>query len=214
MISEATYNQYLQYLIEGNRRKCSAIVESLLEEEIELKVLYRYLFQRSLYKIGEMWEYNKISVAVEHLATSITQQLMNLVYPQLFVQDKNGKKAVITCVANEYHQIGPRMVADFFELNGWDGFFLGSDTPINDLLEYIENQQPDIVALSLAIYFNMKILYETIETIREKHPCLPVLVGGQAFRWGGHDVVDRFDHVRYLESIETLDQLFVEGDFG
>jgi hypothetical protein len=27
-------------------------------------------------------------------------------------------------VANEYHQIGGKMVADIFELNGWRGYFV------------------------------------------------------------------------------------------
>ena len=69
----------------------------------------------------------------EHLATAISESLLNLTYPRLFAQPRNGKSAVVTCVSNEYHQIGGKMVADIFELNGWRGHFLGANMPEADL---------------------------------------------------------------------------------
>ncbi len=97
---------------------------------MELKSLYMDLFQRSLYAVGELWELNKISVAREHLATAITESLLNLVYPRLFENTPTGKKVVVSCAANELHQIGGKIVADFFELNGWESHFLGANTPV------------------------------------------------------------------------------------
>ena len=94
---------------------------------------YNNLFQKSLYRVGELWESNRISVAKEHLATAITEGLLNLVYPKLFEpeQYRKGRTILISCTANEFHQIGGKMVADVCELNGWDSHFLGANTPVN-----------------------------------------------------------------------------------
>ena len=49
-------------LLEGDKAKCASIVAHLLEQKIDIKVLYKDLFQRSLYQIGKQWENNKSCV--------------------------------------------------------------------------------------------------------------------------------------------------------
>lgn len=214
MLNEQLYNHYLASLLEGDKAVCSQVVRSLLQEKTEIKALYTDLFQRSMYQVGELWEYNKITVAVEHLATSITQHQMNLVYPHLFYKEKIGKKAVLACVADEYHQIGSRMVADIFELHGWDGYFLGSNTPIQDLLSFVEAQDPDVLGLSLAIYFNMQILHRTVDAVRRSFPDLPILIGGQAFRWGGYEIQSKYRGLVYIDSMTELEKRILKNDFS
>lgn len=124
---EAVYQRYLEGLLTNNRHQCQINFVQWLEATPELRTLYEDLVRRSLYKVGELWEQGKISVATEHLATAISESLLNLTYPRLFAQPRIGKSAVVTCVANEYHQIGGKMVADIFELNGWRGYFLGAN---------------------------------------------------------------------------------------
>ncbi len=205
MISEPIFEHYLKLLMEGDRPQCRAIVEDLLRADVEVKDLYGNLFQASLYKVGELWERNIISVATEHLATSITESLLSLVYPRIFAAHHIGKKAVIACVANEFHQIGGKMVADIFELHGWDGYFLGANTPPDELMGLIDNKKPDLVGLSLAISVNFDNLLKVVEMVRTTFHDLPILVGGQAFRWGGADQVLKYKEVAYLSSLRDLE---------
>ncbi|MDQ7824012.1 MAG: cobalamin-dependent protein [Candidatus Eremiobacteraeota bacterium] len=206
-MDEALYRRYLAALIKGDRPTCRSIVTDLLEKDVEVKTIYTDLFQHSLYEVGDLWERHKISVATEHLATAITESLLTLVYPRIFSLEHTGKSALISCVANEFHQIGGRMVADIFELNGWHGYFLGSNTPITALLSMIGEKKPDIVGLSLAVHFNMPSLLEVIKKIRESFPALSLMVGGQAFRWGGIEVVTRYERVSYIASLHDLETL-------
>ena len=207
MIDEDIYKRYLENLLEGNKEECIDIVNSLLDEGIEIKDLYIGLIQPSMYEVGELWETGEISVADEHLATSITDRILTMIYPRLFSSERKGKSAIISCVANEYHQLGGRMVADFFELNGWDGYFVGANTLVKDLLELIGEKQPEVIGLSLAMYFNLSELLETIEKIREEYPNLKIFVGGQAFRTGGSEVLDDYQNVRYVSSLEELEKI-------
>jgi len=166
--------------------------------------LYENLFRDSLYEVGWLWETNQISVAVEHLATSVTEKMMTLVYPTIFSAEKIGKKAIITCTPHEFHQIGARMVADIFEMSGWDGYYLGANTPENDLFEMIKDKKPDVLGVSVSIYFNIRTMMELVEQVRVHYPDLHILLGGQAFQHGGHEIVQKLSNSTYIESLDQL----------
>ncbi|MFP4469234.1 MAG: B12-binding domain-containing protein [Bacteroidales bacterium] len=204
-ITDSIYNNYLNALLAGNRQVCHSIVKKLLDSKPDIKDLYVHLFQRSLYEVGELWEKNKISVATEHIATAITEGLLTLVYPTIFAAEHSGKKGLVACVPNEFHQIGAKMVADTFELNGWDGYFIGSNTPVQDLIKAIDETQPDVIALSLSIYFNLPELVKMMQEIRKHFNDVPIWVGGQAFRWGGKETVENFPGTLFIDSLQKLE---------
>ena len=204
MIENETYNNYFDSLIKGAKHECVTIVDEVIKTNVPVEIIYTQLFQRSLYQVGEYWEMNKISVATEHMATAITENLMIRLQPQLFSTERTGKKAVIACVANEYHQVGAKMIADIFEMNGWDGYFIGANTPIAELIRFLESKNPDLIGLSLSIYYNLPELENTLVKIRQHFPDLPVMVGGQAFRWGGTEIIQKYSNVAYLSSAEDL----------
>lgn len=205
MITPETYRRYFEHLIAGRRRPCLEQVAGLLDQGIDLKILYLDLFRKSLYEIGSLWETGKISVATEHMATAITEHLLTLAYPVLFNSEHIGRSAVVSCVANEFHQIGGKMVADIFEVSGWDSFFLGANTPIEQLIEMIQEKKPDVLALSLSVFFNMPQLIAAIEKVRNTDGNLPILIGGQAFQWGGRDMPSRYPNLHFLESLPQVE---------
>jgi methanogenic corrinoid protein MtbC1 len=208
MIAEKIYSRYLDHLLEGKRGECSRIVSHLLDQDVEIKTLYTDLFQKSLYRVGELWEFNKISVAKEHLATAITEGLLNLTYPRLFASEHRhpDRTVIISCTANEFHQVGGKMVADIFELNGWDAHFLGANTPVDHMLAFIQETQPDMVGLSLSIFFNLASMKSEIEAIRSEFHNLDLAIGGQAFRFGGVDIIKRYSGIEYIPSLYELER--------
>jgi methanogenic corrinoid protein MtbC1 len=209
MITNETYDKYLSSLLSGSRSECSKIVNDQISSLVSVKDLYIDLFQSSMYEVGSLWEHNKISVATEHMCTAITESLINLCYPIIFSAEHTGKKAVIACTPGEYHQIGARMVADYFELHGWDGYFLGSDAPVDELLSFIRDKQPDLLALSISVSFNLASLMKVVETVQGNFPELTILVGGQGFRWGGTEVFQSMKNTFLITSLAELEQKFL-----
>ncbi len=205
MKSEEAYTPFLAALLAGDRAQCRNIFESWLAEDVDLRELYQERLQPALYSIGDLWELGHISVATEHLASAITEGLLNLVYPRLFERPRNGQSVVVACVANEYHQIGSKMVADLFAMHGWRSDFLGANTPVQALLDLIRERHPDVVVLSLAIQSNLEQLLQAVATIRTAYPELPILVGGQGFRWGGQERAQKIANVHYLASLQELE---------
>ncbi len=206
---EDIFDDYMTALLAGDRPECVRMVNALIRQDTSVKDMYVNLFQKSMYEVGRLWEISRISVATEHMCTSITESLVNLCYPLLFSGEHTGKKAVITCTPGEYHQIGARMVADFFELYGWDGYFLGADTPTDDLVSYLNEKKPDLLAISISISFNMSILQEMVQKTRDKFPELPIIAGGQGFRWGGENALAHIEKTFVIKSLDELVSRFL-----
>jgi len=205
-INNNQYNQYLSALISGKRRSCHEIVDQIKNKMTSITYLYSQLFQESLYEVGRLWEFNQISVAVEHAATAITESLMNNVYADIEQADNKSLRVISTSAPNEYHQIGAKMVADLFEMNGWDTWYLGANTPTLELIHLAEDIKPHVIAVSLSVYFHLSDLTEMIQTIQKKITGSTIIIGGQAFRHGnGIEFAGQFSDVYYIKSLDHLE---------
>ena len=79
--------------------------------------------------------------------------------------------------------------------------------PHEDLTRYIHEVQPDVVGLSLSILANLDNLKRGIEVVRTDFPTIDLLIGGQAFRWGGIDAIRRYPGTEYISSLVELEKL-------
>jgi hemerythrin-like metal-binding protein len=201
---EHIYAAYLERLLQGDQRGCGIIVQRLLTEGISFENLYVDLFQKAMYHTGDLWMKNRISVATEHLITAITLSMMTLVHPVLADSPRNGKRAVVTCVGSELHQIGAHMVSDTLELHGWDSYFLGANTPVDGLLDLIEEKQPEVLCLSVSLSIHVSPFIETVEKTRARFPELNILAGGQAFLHNTEEF-NSGPHLSYLRSLYELE---------
>ena len=73
MISETVYLHYLNALLDGDKKQCSQIVQKLINNNVGMKEIFMELFQRSMYRIGLLWEKERCTIADEHIATRITR---------------------------------------------------------------------------------------------------------------------------------------------
>lgn len=69
-------------------------------------------------EIGRLWQENCISVAQEHLATSISQLVMTHLYTHLPRGTANGRLALVARAEGETYEVGARLGADFMEMAG------------------------------------------------------------------------------------------------
>ena len=175
---------YLLGLLRGDRQQCQILVKTALEEKIGLQTLYEKVIGPAMMEIGRLWEVKEITIAQEHLATAITQSVISSFYEYLF-SNKNREykgKMILTCVGDELHELGPRMLADLIEMEGWDVMYLGANMPIDAIFQMVVEEKPDIVGLSTTIQENKDDIRELIKRIKEEHdPSIPIMVGGLAY---------------------------------
>ena len=98
------------------------------------------------------------------------------------------------------------MAADIFEMHGWDCFYLGASVPGEELIRFVGEKEPDVVGLSLSVYFHLEDLKRTLDLLRKEFNALPILVGGQAFRVGGKSVIEPYPKIFYVPSLDALEE--------
>ncbi|TVP96256.1 MAG: hypothetical protein EA374_02015 [Acholeplasmatales bacterium] len=184
---------YLRYVLNKDRHAARAHILKLRETGSSLKDIYLDILQPSLYEVGRLWQTGTIHVADEHLATVITQSIMANFYEEIFASPKHGKKLLSTAIGTELHEIGIRMVTDFFELDGFQTHYLGANMPPDEIVRFAESFQPDLVCLSVTLPLHLSALQETLDKLRERLPggAPKILIGGQAFS-GDESLYNRF----------------------
>ncbi|MEW8627079.1 MAG: cobalamin-dependent protein [Candidatus Thiodiazotropha sp.] len=206
------FGRFLDALIQGDEAECALITNCALENDTSITNLYQGLFQPALYRVGELWATNRISVATEHMATAITEGLMNRIYPHLITHNHHGRKVVIATVEGELHQVGAKMAADVFEMHGWDSLYLGSGQSTATLLSVLGKTQPDMVGLSFSVFYHMDSLKNMLAQIRETYPDLPILVGGQGVDLGGNEIEEAFSNVTSISNLDLLSGVILNVD--
>lgn len=174
---------YLDTLLSGNRKAASTMILDAAKSGVPIKDLYLHVFQRSQYEIGRLWQTNKVSVAQEHFCTAATQLIMSQLYQYVFSTKKVGLRYLGTCVGGELHELGARMIADFFEMEGWDTYYLGANTPTNSILRTLEEQEVDVLGISATMTLHIDKVVELIEQVRgtKSGKDIKILVGGYPF---------------------------------
>jgi methanogenic corrinoid protein MtbC1 len=175
--------QYLEMLLRGERHLASRLILAAVEEGTAVKDIYLHVFQQTQYEIGRRWQMNQVTVAQEHYCTAATQLIMSQLYPYIFATTRKNYALIATCIGGELHEIGVRMVTDFFEMAGWDTYYLGANVPASTIVETIEQRKADILAISATMTFHVHQVEKLIQTIRshENFQVTKIMVGGYPF---------------------------------
>ena len=174
---------YTHAAIGGSRQAALNLVLEGVRQGHSVIDLYAEVLQSAMYRIGRLWEENQITVAQEHMATAITQFVIAQLYPLIELPYKSRGKIVITGVPGEFHQVGANMVADVLESSGFEVRFLGTNTPMNGVLDAIQEHQAGILGISATMLFNVPQVIRLAELVRAKaRSGLRIIVGGAMFR--------------------------------
>lgn len=206
MIPESVYLHYLNSLLDGDKRECTQIVINLIDSGIQIKEIYTQLFQRSMYRVGQLWENEKCSISNEHVATRITESLIEYVGTHYSNCSCCGKKAIITCVDKEFHELGARMVAGYLGAHGWNVLFVGSNIPQKEIICLIKEKKPDVIGISNNFYVNVVRLLKLIEQINAEYSEAEIIIGGQALANGKADELIHQKNVKYICSLDSLEE--------
>ena len=179
---------YLEALLAGDRDTAARMILTEAERGMPIGDIYLYVINPTQREVGRLWQMNRISVAKEHYCTAATQQLLARLYPWIATTERVGLRLVASSVSNELHELGARLVADFFEMAGWDVYYLGANTPLPSLLSTLIEQRADLLVLSATMTRNVPTVAEFVRGIRARPEtaALPILVGGYPFNLAPH----------------------------
>ncbi|MEI6796188.1 MAG: cobalamin-dependent protein [Methanomassiliicoccales archaeon] len=184
--SDRVASRYLEMLLRGDKQGAEDLIDEWWRTEPDVSSIFIDVFQKTQYEVGRLWEIGKIDIGQEHYCTAATQMIMSHLYPQLWANRRERSRhprAVVACVEGELHEFGARMVADMFELDGWDLIYLGANTPAENIVKIVEDKRPEIILLSATIIYQLRVIVDIIDRINDmgRPGGIRIMVGGYPF---------------------------------
>ena len=169
-------------LLAGNQRESLAVVNRCIDSGHSLVEVEMHVIQPALYRIGEKWQANQVTVAQEHMATAIVQSVMTAGLLRSQPPAPINRRVLLACVEGNDHAIGLRMVADAFQLGGWDVQYLGANVPTPALVAQAVEWKPDLVGLSVSFPQQLPAVKTIIAHLAQRLGSLrpAVIIGGLA----------------------------------
>jgi methanogenic corrinoid protein MtbC1 len=175
-------SKYLQVTLRGSGRQADEVITSAFEHQLSINEIYLDIFQPTGYSIGVLWQTNQVSVAQEHLVTAIIERQMGDLHYHFKPKAAKPKTLVIGAVDKENHRVGVRMVADFFEQDGWEVHYLGAAVPTNTFLAMAREMKADLVGLSSQMVFHLPAITDFVRQADHFGLAgIPIMVGGMPF---------------------------------
>lgn len=172
---------YVNVQLRGDRREALHFVDRLIHEGHSIADIQQHVIAAAQREIGRLWEESRIGIAQEHMATAISQLALAQLYRYAQPLPALGRKVVVACVEGELHDFPARLVADALDLAGYDTRFLGADVPTGSLINVLEQESPNLLALSITMPFHAAALRRQVKSVREQTGGrLPIAVGGLA----------------------------------
>lgn len=174
--------RYVLAALEGDTQGAIDLVMAQVRDGLEVRRVLMELIPPALREIGRLWHVGKASVAEEHVVTATTQRLMAVLMHDVESAPANGHTVMVASVAGNAHDIGPRILAYLFELEGWRTLFLGADVPTNDLVASAQAYDADLVVVSASLGLQLGTLSNAVDALEGLGDSAPkVMVGGRAF---------------------------------
>ena len=165
----------------GNRQSATKILLDAVDDGLSIRDAYLQVLLPVQREVGVLWHQRELLIAQEHFVSSTTATMMGVLARRGAAAEPNGKTAVVACVDDNPHDLGPRAVADFLEMAGWNVVFLGGNMPPGEIVLATHAFEPDLVALAAALTAHLPSLERTVEELRSAAPDVKILVGGRIF---------------------------------
>ena len=171
--------QLYKKLTEGNIEECVRIYEEYMKI-FNSSDFFDKILRPTMYKIGDDWANNKISIATEHVASNIAQTLVKIIMDQTSGA-KNKKKVLICVPVGEEHHLGCDVLETYLSIKGFKVYNMGTSIPTESILTFIENNKPDVVLVSITLEDNISAGQRLVRKVRNEYD-IPILIGGYAFQ--------------------------------
>ncbi|EZH64665.1 hypothetical protein DH09_19245 [Bacillaceae bacterium JMAK1] len=206
--------KFTEYVLAGDDDQASRLVDSAVAQYTKTEV-FEQLITPAMYKVGALWEENKISVADEHLATAVVDMIITSLdqkEPQEEALPEMGK-VLIGGVEAEEHYLGLKMVSSRFRDYRWNVRYLGPNLPLSHLHTMAQMWKPDVIVLSVALAYRLPSVTEYVDAFSKFEHQPTILIGGRVAPKLQSTFLE-YNNVFVLEGLDALDQWIETGKVG
>jgi methanogenic corrinoid protein MtbC1 len=183
MAIENLLERYMDPLLQGRRGDCRELVLSALESGVHPRSLYSGLIWPAMQRVEQLYREDRINRASEHMAVRINRTVADHLQTRLPRKPTLERKIIVTCAHDEPEEFSAQMVADLFEADGWDVYFLGGGVPRDEVGELVGKIQPHLLLIFGSKPTDAPLVREMIDYVREMNACpeMNIMISGGVF---------------------------------
>ena len=204
----ALQSQFLHLLIQGKHQEAEKL---LLDHKVPGATLidyFEFVFEPTLKEVGALWASGALSVADEHLISSLIDRVMT----RLEVENHNDYDASKPYAAAfmlpgaEEHEFPLKMTAEVFKHHGWLTYYLGKSIPVSSLEALFQKKKVHVLVLSVTLSRHLNSCEALIRAVRSLEPELQpkIIIGGSAIENEAH-ARNQLGADYYLSTLKALE---------
>jgi len=180
-ISERLHMALASALRDGDLDRARRVVREA-SGEMPVVTMLDDVIAPAMHSVGELWQAAEITIADEHLATTICQRLLAEISTSLRTAPAGSRETVMLLTPEpERHELGLLMAGAVLHGAGYETLLLGSGVPAAALNGALLRHRPAVVALSSSMP-GPASLAAAANLIHETLPDARVITGGATAR--------------------------------
>jgi methanogenic corrinoid protein MtbC1 len=182
-MSEPLLTRYMQPLLAGRRAECFSLVTDALHRGYGAEELAYDVVWPAMVQIERLYRDDRIDRAIDNMACCINRAVTDQLQAHLPKRMSNGKRVLIASANEQREQIAAQMLADLFQADGWDVYFIGAGVPHDELLKLVGQLRPDALLIYGTQPQEVPNVRRFIELIREIGVCptMNIVASGGVF---------------------------------
>ena len=180
LLTNKICEELVEAMLEADRNRCESLIEGALLNNLTPVQIFDSVISVALNRIGALWHKGSITIAHEHGASEIAQNLIDFVSDKTPHLSSNGLTAVVAGVEGEQHVLGAKFFSALLEVEGWIVHYLGSSLPSDDLVQYVVEKNVDAIVLTIVLPDNIDHAEQCLKKLQKLDSPPVVLVGGGA----------------------------------
>ncbi|MBN2117934.1 MAG: corrinoid protein [Anaerolineales bacterium] len=178
---DETLKSLFDAILDGDVEGAKSNVQNALGAQLNPITILNEGMIAAMREVGSRFEAGEYFVPEMLISARAMQSGMAILKPLLQQTDiKSSGKIVIGTVKGDLHDIGKNLVALMLEGAGFEVKDLGVDVPVEKFIQAVQEEKPDIVAMSALLTTTMQMMKQTVEALtaaglRDK---VKIMVGG------------------------------------
>jgi 5-methyltetrahydrofolate--homocysteine methyltransferase len=168
-------------IIEGDMAAVTSHVQAAVDAGLSAEVILKQGLVPAMTEVGRLFEEGDYYVPEMLIAARAMQAGLGILKPLLVASDvQSTGKVVIGTVQGDLHDIGKNLVGMMLEGAGFELIDLGSDVKVDEFVNAVKENNPDLVAMSALLTTTMPSMKRTIDGLAEANvrQNVKVIVGG------------------------------------
>lgn len=197
--------------MEDKEQAVKLSVDALENRQVTVMELYEKILSPAMASIIDEYEDEGDLIWKEHVRSAIIRTIIECAYPYVLKEQAvlagEPVTVIVMCPELEDHELGAKMVSDFFQIAGFKSYFIGARTPFKTIINAIKDVEPKYLVISVTNFYHILSVKRLIENLKEVTDSnLTFVLGGRAIDANPDSVSNTGAHI-HLRNFEDIQQL-------